>query len=36
MESNIIQEIENTSIINISKVLYSGKVVVTEIGRAHV
>ncbi|RXM38421.1 peroxiredoxin [Chryseobacterium sp. CH21] len=29
MESNIIQEIENTSIVNISKVLYSGKVVVT-------
>ncbi|CAI8815958.1 organic hydroperoxide resistance protein [Chryseobacterium sp. IT-36CA2] len=29
MESNTIQEIENTSIVNISKVLYSGKVVVT-------
>jgi len=29
MESNTIQEIENSHVINISKVLYSGKVVVT-------
>jgi osmotically inducible protein OsmC len=29
MESNRIQEVENTTVINISKVLYSGNVVVT-------